>query len=131
MNTILNVDEENEKYFCLEMKKLICSGKSQEAIQIICDFMSKHPNSAIPHNLLGIIYEKKCNHILAMKHFRAAWCLDPTYLPARENMSNFSGFERIHRFFYEELDCSKSKQKYEIKYDSRHIGHVVEKSKFM
>lgn len=35
MNTILNVDEENEKYFCLEMKKLICSGKSQEAIQII------------------------------------------------------------------------------------------------
>ena len=113
------------------MKKLICSGKSQEAIQIICNFMSKHPNSAIPHNLLGIIYEKKCNHILAMKHFRAAWCLDPTYLPARENMYNFSSFEPIHRFFYEESDCSKSEQKYEIKYDSRHIGHVVEKSKFM
>ena len=131
MNTILNVDEENEKYFCLEMKKLICSGKSQEAIQIICNFMSKHPNSAIPHNLLGIIYEKKCNHILAMKHFRAAWCLDPTYLPARENMYNFSSFEPIHRFFYEESDCSISEQKYEIKYDSRHIGHVVEKSKFM
>lgn len=53
MNTILNGDEENEKYFCLEMKKLICSGKLQEAIQIICNFMSKHPNSAIPHNLLG------------------------------------------------------------------------------
>ena len=48
-----------KKYFCLEMKKLICSGKLQEAIQIICNFMSKHPNSAIPHNLLGIIYEKK------------------------------------------------------------------------
>lgn len=108
MNTILNGDEENEKYFCLEMKKLICSGKSQEAIQIICNFMSKHPNSAIPHNLLGIIYEKKCNHILAMKHFRAAWCLDPTYLPARENISNFSSFESMHRFFYEESDCSKS-----------------------
>lgn len=131
MNTILNGDEENEKYFCLEMKKLICSGKSQEAIQIICNFMSKHPNSAIPHNLLGIIYEKKCNHILAMKHFRAAWCLDPTYLPARENISNFSNFEPMHRFIYEESDCSKSKQKYEIKYDSRHIGHVVEKNKFM
>jgi len=113
------------------MKKLICSGKSQEAIQIICNFMSKHPNSAIPHNLLGIIYEKKCNHILAMKHFRAAWCLDPTYLPARENMSNFSSFERMHRFFYEESDCSKSKQKYEIKYGSRPIAHVVEKNKFM
>ena len=41
MNTILNGDEENEKYFCLEMKKLICSGKLQEAIQIICNFMSK------------------------------------------------------------------------------------------
>lgn len=131
MNTILNGDEENEKYFCLEMKKLICSGKSQEAIQIICNYMSKHPNSAIPHNLLGIIYEKKCNHILAMKHFRAAWCLDPTYFPAQENISNFSSFEPMHRFFYEESDRSKSEQKYEIKYDSRHIGRVVEKNKFM
>ena len=121
MNTILNGDEENEKCFCLEMKKLICSG----------NFMSKHPNSAIPHNLLGIIYEKKRNHILAMKHFRAAWCLDPTYLPARENMSNFSSFESMHKFFYEESDCSKSEQKYEIKYDSRHIAHVAEKNKFM
>ena len=73
--------------------------------------------------------KKNDNHILAMKHFRAAWCLDPTYLPARENMSNFSSFERMHRFFYEESDCSKSKQKYEIKYGSRPIAHVVEKNK--
>lgn len=43
-----------------------------------------------------------------MKHFRAAWCLDSTYLPARENISNFSSFEPMHRFFYEESDCSKS-----------------------
>lgn len=69
MNTILNGDEENEKYFCLEMKKLICSGKSQEAIQIICNFMSKHPNSAIPHNLLGIIYEKKTQSYFSNETF--------------------------------------------------------------
>ena len=37
-----------------------------------------------------------------------AWCLDPTYLPAQENMSNFSSFEPMHRFFYEKSECSKS-----------------------
>ena len=99
MNTISSDNTENEEYFCLKMKQLICSDQLQEAFQNICDFIAKHPDSAIPHNLLGIIYEKKHNHVLAMKHFRAAWCLDPTYLPVQENMSNFSSFERMHRFF--------------------------------
>ncbi len=83
------------------------------------------------HFITGIIYEKKRNHVLAMKHFRVAWCLDPTYLPAQENMSNFSSFEPMHRFFYEKSECSKSTKKYEIKYDSRHIGHVVEKNQLV
>lgn len=111
MNTISSDNTENEEYFCLKMKQLICSDQLQEAFQNIYDFIAKHPDSAIPHNLLGIIYEKKRNHVLAMKHFRVAWCLNPTYLPAQENMSNFSSFEPMHRFFYEKSECSKSTKK--------------------
>ncbi len=32
MNTMLNGDEENEKYFCLEMKKLLNTHKPQVSV---------------------------------------------------------------------------------------------------
>ena len=48
--------------------------------------MAENPHCAIPHNLMGILLEKEANHVLAMKHFRAAYALDPTYIPARYNM---------------------------------------------
>ena len=38
--------------------------------------MLRNPHSAIPHNLMGILMEKENNHVLAMKHFRAAYALD-------------------------------------------------------
>ena len=95
---------------CLEVKQLISLGNFQDAIKIICNFMAKYPNSAIPHNLLGIVYERRGNHILAMKHFRVAWCLEPTYLPARANLDNWSNFQPIHKFYYEDEDCLKNKK---------------------
>ena len=55
----------------------------------IADAMVTMPHSAVPHNLMGILLEKEHNHILAMKHFRAAYGLDPAYVPARYNMDQF------------------------------------------
>ena len=40
--------------------------------------MAENPHGAVPHNLMGILLEKESNHVLAMKHFRAAYALDPT-----------------------------------------------------
>ena len=51
--------------------------------------MAEYPDNAIPHNLMGLLYEKQNDHIRAMKHFRAAWALDPTYRPALMNLGNF------------------------------------------
>jgi len=51
--------------------------------------MSDYPDAAVPHNLMGLMYEKKNDHVKAMKHFRAAWALDPTYVPAQMNLDNF------------------------------------------
>ena len=52
--------------------------------------MAENPHCAIPHNLMGILLEKESNHVLAMKHFRAAYALDPTYVPARYNMEQYA-----------------------------------------
>lgn len=61
--------------------------------QLLCDAMAKYPDAAEPHNLLGIIMEKQGNHTGAMKHFRAAWALDPTYCPARTNLERYGAYE--------------------------------------
>ncbi len=34
-------------------------------------------------------FEMQGNHLMAMKHFRVAWDLEPTYLPARQNLEVF------------------------------------------
>lgn len=51
--------------------------------------MSKYPHAPQTHNLMGIILEKKEEHAAAMKHFRAALALDPTYYPAKHNLDMY------------------------------------------
>lgn len=67
--------------------------------------MAENPHCAIPHNLMGILLEKESNHILAMKHFRAAYELDPTYIPARHNMEQYGVPGCAVKFAYTEDDC--------------------------
>ncbi|MEG0326996.1 MAG: tetratricopeptide repeat protein [Erysipelothrix sp.] len=58
----------------------------QNVINKITTSMADNPDSAIPHNLLGIILVKNGHYDLAMNHFRAAVALDPTYTPANYNL---------------------------------------------
>ena len=64
----------------------------QKCVAVICEAMGEFPNEPEPHNLLGIVMEKECDHPGAMKHFRAAYALDPTYLPARQNLDHYGTF---------------------------------------
>lgn len=77
-------DSVSERLYRLSkiVKVLVKRGKLDEAKKLVLSQMVKYPDSAETHNLLGIIEEYKNNHILAMKHFRAACDLDPTYAPA-------------------------------------------------
>lgn len=72
--------------------------------------MIQMPHSAVPHNLMGILLEKEQNHILAMKHFRAAYGLDPAYVPAKYNLDQFGEIfpGGIRRCAYTEEDCDSS-----------------------
>ncbi|WP_018659603.1 tetratricopeptide repeat protein [Allofustis seminis] len=72
-------------------------------IQAICE----NPHAALPHNLYGILLEVTGDHPLAMKHFRAAWDLDPTFLPARLNLIHMGTFKTADqkKFIFDSDEC--------------------------
>lgn len=49
------------------------------------------PESPEPHNLMGLLLQRQGEYVKAMKHFRAALDLDPTFAPARKNLMAHSG----------------------------------------
>lgn len=91
MRTAVDTGTVQEYMACLseKVRRLINAYDMEETREMICEAMKEYPDAAQPHNLLGILMETQGNHVSAMKHFRAAWVLDPTFLPARENMENF------------------------------------------
>lgn len=70
-------------------RNLINNCAYEECEREIINAMVKNPHSPIPHNLMGILMERENNHISAMKHFRAAYALDPSYIPARHNIEEY------------------------------------------
>lgn len=68
---------------CDGVRKYAKARDYQKYVTMICKAMGEFPNAPQPHNLLGIVMEKEGDHAGAMRHFRAAYALDSTYLPAR------------------------------------------------
>lgn len=72
---------------------------------LLATAMFQNPHSAVPHNLMGLLLEKKRKHEDAMKHFRAANALDPAYAPARWNLEGFAEFYKTRKDAYSVSDC--------------------------
>ena len=83
-------DEMKNLSICVE--KFIKEYKYKECEEMISYTMYLHPHNPEPHNLLGILMEKRGDHVLAMKHFRVSLDLDPTYKPAQKNLEVFGTF---------------------------------------
>lgn len=77
---------------CNSIKELVLEKDYKNCERIIYKAMEEFPHAPHPHNLLGIVLEKKGEHLMAMKHFRAAWALDPTYSPANHNLEFYGTF---------------------------------------
>ena len=88
-----------------EIKSCIDEGKYRDGERMAAQAMKNNPNSPVPHNLMGIILEKENKHVQAMKHFRAAYALDPTYIPARFNMEQYGTFFPMSNPAYSEEEC--------------------------
>jgi len=127
MKTQIASESETElKALCRNIKELVNLKEYQKCETILSAAMSKYPHAPEPHNLIGVLLEKQCDHVAAMKHFRAAWALDPTYLPARQNLNMFGTFFSQGEAAFEESDCPEEKfDEYKIERDAHGIGHVI------
>lgn len=93
-------------HLCSRVKDYMGHQEYKKCVEEICYAMYLHPHAPEPHNLMGILLEKEHDHASAMKHFRAAQNLDPTYRPAMENMMDFARFDHKHpRCRYSFADC--------------------------
>lgn len=120
------------RLLCTSVRNLVKDGHYSECQRLILAAMGKYPDAPQPHNLLGLLLEKQNDHPKAMKHFRAAWVLDPTYLPARQNLDCYGTFFSCGKCAYDESDCPKEepirKNDYIIEYDVHGIGHAVRRT---
>lgn len=101
-------DEEELNNLCRVIKNYVNGWRWEECDRLIPKYMGLYPDSAVPHNLMGIVLEKRGRHTDAMKHFRAACALDASYAPASFNMALYSAFEkeRSAEPAYDEQDCA-------------------------
>ena len=90
-----------------QVKGFISQKKYRECEALICTAMFEHPHDAVPHNLMGLLLEHENHHPEAMRHFRAAYDLDPTYGPAEWNLESFGGFAMYRTGAYFESDCGR------------------------
>lgn len=91
---------------CREIKEDILTKKYRECEEMLARMMFLYPHAPEPHNFFGIILEKRGQHTLAMKHFRASADLDPTFTPAVMNLETFGSFYGDKKVFaYDRQDC--------------------------
>jgi hypothetical protein len=105
MENINTKNEEEMRSLCQNVRELARKGDFESGERLVTEAMGKYPHAPHPHNLLGVLLEKRGDHLLAMKHFRAAWALEPTYIPARQNLDQFGTFYSTRHYAYDESDC--------------------------
>lgn len=86
-------------------KAMISKREFDACEALLATAMFQNPHSAVPHNLMGLLLEKKRKHEDAMKHFRAANALDPAYAPSRWNLEGFAEFYKTRADAYYMSDC--------------------------
>lgn len=122
------VDEKNQELsmLCSSVRTLVINGEYDKCNEMICEAMEHYPHDPEPHNLMGIVLEHTGDHSRAMKHFRAAWALDPTYRPASQNLNNYGTFHSHGNCAYDESSCVVEHPKScEIEYNNYGVGHIV------
>lgn len=115
---------------CATVRELVRMQDYEKCESLIRRAMGTYPHAPEPHNLFGILFEKKGEHPTAMKHFRAAWALDPTYIPARQNLDCYGTFFSGGKCAYDESDCKTEEENgsrgdHKIEYDEHGIGRIV------
>lgn len=83
-----------------EIEKCIKDGAYSKGEKLAEQAIIHRPESPVFHNLMGVILEKECHHVKAMKCFRTAYELDQGYEPARYNLERYGIFYPINNRMY-------------------------------
>lgn len=107
----------------------IDENKLPEAEDCIRNAAAQNISAPQTHNLYGIIAEYKGDILLAVKHYRASYALEPSYKPALRNLERITDFygaldKKID--FGNETDSAQNGA-YTVEYDSSGIGRVKKK----
>ena len=111
MNQHISDDKNRLDELCRTVRQLVGRQNFSKCEKLIFEAMRKYPHAPEPHNLIGVVFEKKGDHVSAMKHFRAAWSLDPTYIPARHNLDLYGTFDVKGKCAFDESDCLADEEK--------------------
>lgn len=105
-------------------RQLISERKFEQCQKEIQAAMAEHPHCPVPHNLM----EKKSNHVLAMKHFRAACALEPAYIPARYNLEQYGKLYQTGKCAFTEQDCPvENDRQFEWGQNENLVGRLIRK----
>ncbi|PRR81858.1 hypothetical protein [Clostridium vincentii] len=128
---LVNKEKMEVRKICNEVRELVKDGDYEECNLLLKRTIGKYPHAPEPHNFFGILLEKEGNHLLAMKHFRVAWALDATYLPARHNLDLYGTFYAKGNIAFDESDCPQlvEENTCKIEYDNKGVGRVVRRNK--
>ncbi len=120
-------NKESMIIICNKVRGLVESNAFEDCDIYLKSIIGKFPHAPEPHNLFGMLLEKEGEHVLAMKHFRVAWALDPTYLPARYNMDVFGTIFTKGKGAFDESDCPPlvEQKEYKVEYDKFGLGRIV------
>lgn len=90
INTIEEAQiEKNLRELCVKVKRCCRRHDYKTGEKIVINAMGQYPDAAQPHNLYGVLLEKTGQHTAAMRHFRAALALNPSYRPANYNLEQY------------------------------------------
>ena len=97
---------------------------------MICASMGEYPSAPEPHNLLGVVLEKEGDHGLAMRHFRVALDLEPSYLPARHNLEHYGTFFTEGSCAFDESDCpAETEEPLITELDESGVCHIIRRER--
>lgn len=87
MNELVTMEErEHLSEISNELYSLIMNKAFDECENRINKAIGDFPHAPHPHNLMGILLEATGDKHGAMKHYRAAIALEPSFRPARANL---------------------------------------------
>lgn len=129
MENDARTDRDQQAIFmlCRDFRAKLSAHQYEACESQIAAAMRDYPHAAQPHNLMGVLMEAEDDHAGAMRHFRAAWALDPSYRPARYNMERTGTLYAAGTCAVDESDCPvlRDVERYKVEYDAQGIGHAV------